>query len=202
MHQNHDLIQNLFGKRASRLTLIFPTPNLSKLGFLDAARRSGTLQLLIRFNHDFIMPFRFRLASISLLVFLTSCGLPPQTPPPANETTLFTRLGGMEVISGAAAQIVESVSHDPRTKRSFAGLKLSTLKASVAQHLCSVTGGNCRYEGEPMPAAHTGLAITNEEFDIMGDYVDQAFRARGVSDKNRAELATLLGKMRPDVVGH
>jgi hemoglobin len=133
--------------------------------------------------------------AIGFFTALVGCGA-AQT----KKTSLFERLGGMQKITAAAEEVVNSVSQDSRTKRTFAGINLKTLKASVAVHLCAVTGGPCRYEGESMANAHSGLNLNNDEFSIMGDYVDRAFARQGVNANERKELATLLENMRAEVV--
>lgn len=115
--------------------------------------------------------------------------------------TLYDRLGGMRQITEIVNATIDRTSSDPRTRRSFDGISMTPVKESVAQHLCDITGGPCRYEGAPMAKAHTGLSITAEEFDIMDAYLGEELTAHGVSDDDKAELRSLLGPMKPDVVG-
>lgn len=115
--------------------------------------------------------------------------------------TLFARLGGMEQITSVVSETIDRTSGDPKAVRIFEGIKLAPVKESVAQHLCEISGGPCKYEGAPMAKAHTGLAITSEQFEIMDTYLNQALSARGVSQADRAELGRLLSAMKGDVVG-
>jgi len=116
-------------------------------------------------------------------------------------STLFARLGGMEQITAVVSETIDRTSIDPKAARIFEGIKLAPVKESVAQHLCEISGGPCKYEGAPMAKAHTGLAITSEQFEIMDTYLNQALSARGISQADRAELGKLLGAMKGDVVG-
>lgn len=119
----------------------------------------------------------------------------------ATGTSLYQRLGGLEQITGIVARTIDRTSSDPRTQRSFEGARLAPVKESVAQHLCAVTGGPCRYEGANMADAHRGLAITAEEFDIMDGYLAEELDARGVAAEDKAALQKLLGPMKADVTG-
>ena len=118
----------------------------------------------------------------------------------AQEASLYERLGGRLQVIAAADDIVTHVSSDPRSRRSFDGVALGPLKAKVAEHLCSISGGPCIYSGETMVIAHTGLAITDSEFNIMGDYVHAAFLRQGVKPQDLHELESILEKMRPEVL--
>ncbi|NHZ38247.1 group I truncated hemoglobin [Massilia rubra] len=120
--------------------------------------------------------------------------------PLAPQASLFARLGGMENLSAVADEVVSKVSIDPRSRRTFEGVNLARLKASVASHLCSVSGGPCKYEGDSMALAHRGMALTVEELQVMGEYVDRALIGRGVARKEREELEAILDKLSGEVL--
>ena len=88
---------------------------------------------------------------------------------------------------------------DPRTRRSFDGIKLAPLKESIVEQLCSVSGGPCRYQGETMANAHRDSRITDAEFDLMVAALRDALDQRvGTAEKN--QLLRLLAPMKRDVV--
>ncbi|USX26300.1 group 1 truncated hemoglobin [Oxalobacteraceae bacterium OTU3CINTB1] len=118
----------------------------------------------------------------------------------AQERTLYERLGGGEALTRAANELVENVSHDPLTRRSFEGVALKPLKAKVAEHLCVISSGPCTYSGENMAVAHTGLAITADEFRIMGAYLHTAFLRQGADPQALSELEAILESLRPDIL--
>lgn len=119
----------------------------------------------------------------------------------APQGSLFTRLGGMPAIEAVVGDTIDAVVADARTRRSFDGIKLPALKASIAQQFCVLAGGPCRYEGEPsMAKAHRGLKVTDAEFDLMVAALRVALDARvGTAEKN--ELLRLLAPMKRDIVG-
>jgi hemoglobin len=118
------------------------------------------------------------------------------------EASLYERLGKMERIQLIANETVEFTSKDPRTSRNFDGINLVRTKASVASHLCAVTGGPCKYEGDNMKVAHTGMQITEQEFNVMDSYLGQSLDRHGVDARTKAELQALLGRMKSDIVNH
>lgn len=137
-----------------------------------------------------------------LLALATLAGASACSPtvPLAPAPPLFERLGGMPNLTAVVDDFVSKVSSDPRSKRTFEGVNLVRLKASVVSHLCSISGGPCRYEGDSMALAHSGMTLTKRELQIMGEYVDQALVRRGVAKKDREELEALLDKMADDVL--
>lgn len=119
---------------------------------------------------------------------------------PKPEATLFQRIGGMPMLSRLSNQTLDIVSKDPRTSRSFEGVKMKTLKESVANFLCVKTGGNCVYEGETMKKAHADLHNTVAEFEIMVDVLRERMDANGVGTKEKNELLKILAPMKYDIV--
>ncbi len=115
--------------------------------------------------------------------------------------TLYQRLGGLEQITRIVSDTIDLTARDPRSRRSFEGINLVRTKTSVATHLCAITGGPCKYEGDSMPVAHGGMQITSAEFDLMDGYLAQVLDRRGIDPKAKAELQAILGPMKKDVVG-
>jgi hemoglobin len=133
--------------------------------------------------------------AVAAALLLTACAHRP-------EPSLYDRLGKMERIQLIANETVERTSKDPRTSRNFDGINLVRTKASVASHLCAVTGGPCKYEGDNMKVAHTGMQITEQEFNVMDSYLGQSLDRHGVDARTKAELQALLGRMKDDIVNH
>jgi hemoglobin len=120
--------------------------------------------------------------------------------PSGQDTTLFTRMGGMPTINKVVGETIDAVAADPKTKRSFEGIKLPALKESIAQQFCVLAAGPCKYEGEVMRKAHKGLNITDSEFDLMVAAL-RASLDRYVGEREKNELLRLLAPMKRDVVG-
>ena len=116
------------------------------------------------------------------------------------EDSLFRRIGGMPVIEAVVAETIDAVVADPKTRRSFEGIKLPAFKQSVAAQFCVLAGGACKYEGENMKKAHTGLKITDTEFDVMVGALRTAL-ARRVGEREKNEMLRLLAPMKRDIVG-
>lgn len=113
--------------------------------------------------------------------------------------TLYERMGGMPAIEALSAATIERSATDPRTRRSFEGIRLSTLSASLAEQLCAVADGPCRYQGETMARAHADHRITEAEFDAMVGILREELDARvGTAEKNA--LLRRLAPMKREVV--
>lgn len=130
----------------------------------------------------------------ALVLLLTACTSAPPAPP------LYQQLGGVEGIEAVSGAMIQRMSTDPRTKRTFEGINLRTLSASLAAHLCKVADGPCVYEGETMRNAHADLGLGGSEFEtvvqILRDELDRA----GVNQGAKNELLRRLAPSRRDIV--
>lgn len=141
---------------------------------------------------------RLTLASVMLALLAAACiSASPVRP---SVRPLYEQLGGVEGIESISRSMIQRMATDPRTRRTFDGINLRTISASLAAYLCKLADGPCVYEGETMRNAHADLKLGGSEFDttvqILRDELDQA----GVSEGAKNELLRRLAPSRHDMV--
>lgn len=117
--------------------------------------------------------------------------------------SLYERLGGYDAISGVVDEFLERVWDDPVVGRFFVGMGTDTrtqLRQKNKNLLCFNTGGPCRKINRPLNVTHRGLGITDQEFDIVVNHLDQTLKDFKVPEKERQEVMTKVGKLRSYVV--
>lgn len=113
--------------------------------------------------------------------------------------SLFVRIGGLPMLTQIVDEFIDNVTSAPKTKRSFEGLNLKTLKKTVTDQLCHLTGGGCVYEGETMLNAHKYAKISEAEFEVfVSMFRDTLNKYVGTREKN--ELLKILAPMKRDIV--
>ncbi len=135
------------------------------------------------------------LSTLLLAAWLGACAT-VATPPP----TLYERLGGAPRIDSVVGRLIDRAASDPRTRRSFDGVKLQPLKESLAAQLCAISGGGCRYEGETMARAHAESKIVASEFDALVSMLREELDRSGTDPGAKNELLRLLAPMKRDIV--
>lgn len=119
----------------------------------------------------------------------------------SQQDSLYHRIGGLPVLTKIVDEFIDEVATSPKTKRSFDGIKLKTLKESVVAHLCELTDGPCKYEGETMSNSHRDSKITEAEFDaFVGIFRETLNKYVGTREKN--ELLKILAPMKRDIVAN
>jgi hemoglobin len=134
----------------------------------------------------------------TIVVALAACTSPLPTGSPT--PSLYSQLGGEPVIARVVDHTIDAAARDPRTRRSFEGIKLAALKASLVQQICALAEGPCRYEGETMARAHRDARITASEFDAMVGMLREQLDAAGVDEAAKNRLLRLLAPMKRDIV--
>lgn len=136
---------------------------------------------------------------ITLVLLLSSCAQVPSSNNQSDKQSLFERIGGLPVLTLVVNETIDASASDPKMKRSFDGVKLSTLKQSVVDQLCVLAGGNCVYEGETMQNSHRDLKITSAEFELFVETFRTALN-KHVGAKEKNELLKILAPMKRDIV--
>ena len=111
-------------------------------------------------------------------------------------------------VSSAAAKasrawciFFQRLNADARINTLFANVDHNDLRRLVIEQMCEATGGPCKYTGRSMQEAHSGLNLTNKDFDnFVGDLVAALDDAK-VPKPTQKKLLALLSPMRPQVVG-
>ena len=139
-------------------------------------------------------PFRRALLLLAV-VTLAGCAANPKEPP-----TLYARLGGEPVVRRIVTETIDRAATDPRTKRSFEGVKLQNVKDKIVEQICDLGGGGCKYSGDPMDKVHKGLKNTEAEMNIVVQFLREACDRAGVATREKNELLALLAPMKRDIV--
>ncbi len=120
--------------------------------------------------------------------------------PAAAQATLYERLGGEAGVAAFVSETIDRTASDPKTRRSFDQVNLKRLKLRIAEHICSLTGGPCKYSGDPMNLVHKGMDITEAEFFAMVEHLREALDRTTVGEGPKNELLRILAPMKRDIV--
>ena len=116
------------------------------------------------------------------------------------QARLYDRLGGEAGVAAIAGDLIDRVSADPKLGRSFKDSNLDRIKKLLAEQICDLSGGPCRYSGDSMREVHAGHHISEAEFFGMVADLRAVLKERHVSQGAANELLRLLAPMKRDVV--
>jgi hemoglobin len=128
---------------------------------------------------------------------------PPQMSAPAG-ASLYTRLGGYDALVAVTKDFIGRLATDPSLAKFFTGLN-DTSKARVESHvvdfLCVATGGPCIYTGQDMKTAHTGLHITDADWNASAAHLVETLNKFKVPQKEQDEVMAAISGLKGDIVG-
>jgi truncated hemoglobin YjbI len=118
--------------------------------------------------------------------------------------SLYTRLGGYDVIAAFADDFIAWVVADRQLGRLFVSgygeERLKAIRQLVVNQLCELTGGSCVYTGRDMKTVHKGMGITGGDWRIAVDLFNTALTKHGVAPRERTEFLSIIEEMKGAIV--
>ena len=118
-----------------------------------------------------------------------------------DQKSLYDRLGGKDAITAVVDDFVNTAATDDRIKHFFANTDAANLKAKLVDQICEASGGPCKYTGKDMKTVHTGMKITEADFNALVEDLVKSLDKFKVGEREKNELLGALGGMKGDIVG-
>ncbi|GAC1311091.1 MAG: hypothetical protein NVSMB10_19130 [Steroidobacteraceae bacterium] len=113
---------------------------------------------------------------------------------------LYARLGGEAGVAAMTSTLIDRMAADPQHGQSFKDTDLPRIKAHLADQICQLSGGPCKYSGDSMREVHSGLHISQADFYTMVAVLRDVLNERHVELRATNELLRLLAPMKKDIV--
>lgn len=114
--------------------------------------------------------------------------------------SLYLALGGKAGVAAIAAEFVTIMLDDQRVNATFEGVDLDKLRVRLAEHICEVSDGGCKYTGRSMAESHEDLKIKNAQFNASVENLQTAMDRRAVPSRVQNRLLARLAPMQRDIV--
>lgn len=114
--------------------------------------------------------------------------------------SLYTELGEAVGINKFVTKAVEISHADQRIAFLFEDTDDEELIIQISDQICFLSDGPCEYDGQDMDEVHSGMEITEAEFDIFVAIVIDAMEYADISHSARNKLLALLAPMREDII--
>ena len=109
--------------------------------------------------------------------------------------SLYTRLGGYDVIAAVVDEFSQTFVSDPRVSRFVSGMNTERQKRNrqlTVDYLCAASGGPVLYLGQDMKTAHAGLQIRTDEWNVAMEHVQRAIGKLNIPQVEGQELMALF----------
>ena len=146
---------------------------------------------------------RFQRTMFAGLVFSLLLTLTSTIPARAQEKSLYERVGGYNALAAVVDDFIGRLVSDKQFDKFFAGHSIDS-KKRIRQHIldqfCAATGGPCVYTGRDMKTTHSGLGITNADWDAAAKHLAASLDKFKVPEKEKGELLAFVTTLKKDIV--
>lgn len=131
--------------------------------------------------------------TLSLLLTLVACAHQPSM-------TLYDKLGGKTGVDAIVSGLINQIGKDKQIFHYFADAHISRFRTQITHHLCAITDGPCSYTGDTMTDIHTGMHITEKDFNHLVDLLINAMNLQGISHRIQNQLLARLAPLRAKII--
>ncbi|WP_228517540.1 group I truncated hemoglobin [Aliidiomarina indica] len=121
--------------------------------------------------------------------------------PSAQANSLYQELGERAGIEILMEDLLLYVAEDRRISHHFVDIDILRLHEKLSEQICELAGGPCVYTGDDMVTSHTGMELTNTDFNALVEALQKAMDDRDISVGAQNRLLALLAPMHGDIVG-
>ncbi len=117
--------------------------------------------------------------------------------------SLFDRLGGVAAVDAAVDLFYGKVLADPKISRFFDDTDMDRQRAKQKAFLTLAFGGPNHYTGQDIRTAHAPLVekgLNDSHFDAVAGHLQATLEELGVASDLTAEVMTIAGGARDDVL--
>ena len=117
-----------------------------------------------------------------------------------SETSLYTRLGGVETIRAIAADIFDNHADNPAVQARYVDSDREAVIQKVTEFICAGTGGPETYTGKNMLETHRGMNIGEHEYMAVLDDILAALDSNGVGEREQQEFLMIAYSLRGEIL--
>jgi hemoglobin len=146
---------------------------------------------------------RFQRATVSGLVLSLLLTMSATGMAASQEKSLYERVGGYNALAAVVDDFIVRLVSDKQFEKFFIG-QSNDSKKQIRQHIldqfCAATGGPCVYTGREMKTSHSGLGITNAEWDAAAKHLVASLDKFKVPEKEKGEILAFVTSLKKDIV--
>lgn len=120
----------------------------------------------------------------------------------ANKTapTLYQQIDGREGVENIVDSFINQIGHDKQVFHYFKHANVTHFRHGFIKHLCALTGGPCNYDGDSMIAIHTGMNITEKDFNHVVDLLINAMNEQNIPHTVQNKILSKMAPLRGEII--
>jgi hemoglobin len=114
--------------------------------------------------------------------------------------TLYQALGGEAKIEEIVDNFINEIAFDENTYVFFKDSNMQRFKEKLSEQLCVLAEGPCTYTGDTMEQVHTGMNITEGDFNHGVDLFINAMDKANIPHNLQNRLLKEMAKTRAEII--
>ncbi|WP_342340265.1 group I truncated hemoglobin [Brumicola pallidula] len=118
----------------------------------------------------------------------------------ATSQSLYQALGGKSKIEEIVDNYINEIAFDERTYAFFKDSNMQRVKEKLSEQLCVMAQGPCTYSGDSMEQVHSGMNITEADFNHGVDLFINAMNKADIPYMLQNRLLKAVAKTRDQMI--
>ncbi|MCO7189412.1 MULTISPECIES: group 1 truncated hemoglobin [unclassified Pseudoalteromonas] len=118
----------------------------------------------------------------------------------AARPTLYQKIGGEAGLERLVDLFIQEIGRDKAILPYFAKANVSRFRQGFITHLCDTLDGPCDYQGDSMIQIHTGMQITEADFNRVVELLINAMTEAGIDHTTQNQILARLAPLRGVVI--
>lgn len=114
--------------------------------------------------------------------------------------SIYNELNGKEGIESIVDTFIQLVGKNEYILPYFAKSSVSHFRDGFITHLCDISGGPCKYNGDNMIDIHTGMKINEADFNRVVELLIQAMETNQIPYSTQNKLLHTLAPLRSEII--
>ncbi|OUS70836.1 group 1 truncated hemoglobin [Pseudoalteromonas sp. A601] len=118
----------------------------------------------------------------------------------ASKLSLYQQLDGQKGIERLVDSFINQIGNDDTILPYFTHANVAHFRAGFITHLCSITNGPCEYKGDNMVDIHTGMHISERDFNRVVDLLINAMDEQHISHSVQNQILAKMAPLRAEII--
>jgi hemoglobin len=109
-------------------------------------------------------------------------------------------MGGHSTITTLTENFVDEISRNQKIFKYFERSDAVRFKQKFSEHICMLSGGPCEYTGDNMVDVHTGMNISEHDFNLGVELLINAMNRSDIPHTTQNKILATLVPHRQDII--
>lgn len=118
----------------------------------------------------------------------------------SSSQSLYAELGGADKVDEVVEHFITEIEFDPMMYDYFKDSDIVRFREKFTEHFCMLTGGPCEYTGDTMEQVHTGMEISETNFNHAVDLLISAMNKAEIPHRLQNRVLATMAPLRGTII--